>query len=220
MQIQQNALGESYVAFGKHQLLTNEQAKKLDRQQRVDRITADMQKVGFRHESVSPIFDSVSVSILSIFRNQKNLLKKYQTIVDNHKDVMSFIVANKDKSPAELKAEAARFDKLHINSTEKISVKLKQYQQANIGIQAENARLAAELLLQGAKLAIILKDNLEEMLKLEGIAMLINAHKTNKGYELAQARIHMSNVANDFISEQKAVLDITKEIQKILDTKL
>ena len=161
-----------------------------------------------------------STSILSIFRNQKNLLKKYQTIVDNHKDVMSFIVANKDKSPAELKAEAARFDKLHINSKEKISVKLKQYQQANTGIQAENARLAAELLLQGAKLAIILKDNLEEMLKLEGIAMLINAHKTNKGYELAQARIHMSNVANDFISEQKAVLDITKEIQKILDTKL
>ncbi len=220
MQTQVNQFGESFVAFGEHQLLTKEQARKLDRDQRVTRIDNDMKKVGFRHHAVSPIFDSVSQAILSVFRNQRSLLKKYKILVDNHRDVMSFVMANKDKTPQELKIEAERFDRRHSNNKEKIATKLKEYQAASNSIQAENARLAAELVLLGARLSLILRDNFEEMLKLEGIAMLLNAHRTNQGFELAQARIHMTRVANEFIEEEKSVIEITKEIQKILDTKL
>lgn len=227
--------GETYVSFNNSKLLSKEQAKLLKREERASRIQTDMTQVGFKYERVSPLFDGINYSVLSIFKNQFELLGKYKTLVDNHKDVMSFVNANKDKSPDELKAEARRLDTLiqqrlenegNANSNKtsvpyvSIASKMKQYQQATTGIQAENAKLAAELLIQGVRLAAILRDNTEEILGVEGIAMLLNAHRLHQQMKLVEARLHMSAIANEFIDDEKAVIDITKEIQKIIDEQI
>lgn len=220
------ANGESYVAFNDKKLLSKEQAKLLDRDLRASRIKRDMKAVGFEFDSVSPLFDGINYSILKIFKNQYELLDRYKTLVDNHKDVMSFINANKDKSPAELLAEAKRLDAQLTKSLspgkkhKSIVKKMKEYQIATASIYAENTRLAAELLLQGVRMAAILRDNFEEVIGVEGIAMLLNAAKLHKQSKLAEARLHMSAVANEFIDDEKAVIDITKEIQKIIDQQI
>lgn len=218
--------GESYVAFNQQKLITKEQAKLLKRDKRATVIKKDMDKVGFTISRVSPVFDGINYAALSVFRNQYELLEKYQTLVNNHKDVMSFINANKEKSAKELSEEAKRLDKVLKAQTPKgteyvpITKKLKQYQIATAQIYAENGRLAAELLIQSVRLAAILRNNFEDIIGAEAIAMLLNANRIAKQSQLTKARLHMSAVANEFIDDEKAVIDITKEIQKIIDEKI
>lgn len=218
--------GEHYVAFKNKKLISKERAKLLKREKRASVIQRDMKKVGFSVQPVSPVFDSINYSVLSIFRNQFELLEEYQTLVDNHKDVMSFINANEGKSAKELLEEAKRLDeqlkKQHDSDEKYVSIaeKMKRYQMATGRIYIENGRLAAELLVQGVRLAAVLQNNLEEIIGMEGFAMLLNAHKVAEQSQLTKARMHMSAVANEFIDDEKAVIDITKEIQKIIDNEI
>lgn len=216
----QGGLAGNYVSYNKLKIITKEDAQSLPREQRWTRIAQDMKAVGFKTESVSHLVDGFSNSVVSIYRNQYELLEKYTKIVDNHKDVMSFIHANKGKSKSELKAEAKRFDDLALNENDKIGPKLKEYKNATDDIQKENIRLAGELLLQSGKLVVIFKDNTEELLKAEALTMLLKLGKLQDAYKAAEVRIHLATLANDFIDDEKATLEITKQIQDILNEKL
>ena len=211
--------GRQYIAFQELEVLTDEEAKTLPRNERSQRIRADMENIGFDIPSVSILIDSVSEAVLSVFHNQYELLTRYTTVVDNHKDVMSFIHANKGKSKEELKAEAQRFDRLAETQEQKIGPKLEAYRQANDEIQKENLMLAGKLLVQGGRFLTVFQSS-EEMQGAELLSMLLNANKIDDAYELAEIRIHLATIANEFISDEKAVLEITKQIQDILDDKL
>ena len=218
--VPQGGIGANYVSYNNLKIITEKEAEALTRDERSNRIEKDMKAVGFQTVRVSPLVDGFSDSVVSIYRNQYKLIQKYKVVVDNHKDVMSFIHANKGKSSKELKLEAERFDQLALNESEKIAPKLKQYKQANDDIQKENLKLAGELLLHSGKLALIFKDNAEQMLRAEAMLMLANLGKVQKAYKAAEVRIHLAKLANDFIDQEKAVLDITKQIQEILNEKL
>lgn len=217
---QTDALGNQFVGFGEHQILTEEQAKKLPREERLARIAEDIKKVGYKSVQVSNLMDTVTESILSIFKNQSELLSRYAVIVDDHKDVMSFIYANQGKSKAELAIEAKRFDRLAQHDRQKIAPKLKRYKRANDEIQRQNTILAGELIIQSVRLASFFQENSEELLGADALTMLLNAGKISEAYKLAEIRLHLASIANDFIQDEKAVLEITKKIQEILDEKL
>ena len=212
--------GNQFIAYQGAKVITAEEAKELPRALRSSRIQADMENIGFDTPDVSILIDSVSNSILSVFENQYALLTRYTTIVDNHKDVMSFIHANKGKSKDELQAEAERFDRMATSQAQKIGPKLEAYRRANDDIQKENIKLAGELLVQSGRFISVFKDNNEALQSTEVLVMLLNAGKINDAYELAEIRIHLATIANEFIDDEKAVLEITKQIQEILDEKL
>jgi hypothetical protein len=220
MTTQTDEMGNNFVGYKSVKVVTSEEAKMMPRAARSFRIMSDMEQVGFEHVYVSTVIDSVSISIASVYENQYALMQKYQTIVDNHRDVMSFIQANQNKSAAELEQEIRKFDAMAQSPSERIGPKIKQYQMANEQIQAENIKLAKELAIQAGKLAMVFKDNSDAILGLEGVTMLLNAGKMDDAYDLAEVRIHLSGVANDFISDEKAVLEVTKQIQSVLETKL
>ncbi|MBU2880339.1 hypothetical protein KO525_00060 [Psychrosphaera sp. B3R10] len=217
---QTDALGNSFVGFGEHQIVTEEEAKKLPRGERLTRISIDMQNIGFKKVKVSNLMDSVTESILSIFENQYELLSRYTLIVDDHKDVTSFIYANEGKSSEELAEEVRRFDMMAETEDQKIGPKLQRYRTANDEIQKQNTILAGELVKQTVRLASFFQENSEELLGADALTMLLNAGKISEAYNLAEIRIHMASIANDFIDDEKAVLEITKKIQEILDEKL
>mgnify|MGYP006903652391 FL=1 len=212
--------GNHFVQYNELKLLTAKEAKALPREARSRRIRQEMKSVGFDSVNVSTIIDSVSDAVLSIFENQYELLSRYKTIVDNHKDVMSFIHANEGKSKKELKAEAERFDRLAERPEHKIGPKMKAYQKATDEIMVENIKLGGLLLYQTARLASVFMDNADEIRGAEALAMLLNAGKIDDAYKLAEIRLHLAKIANDFIADEKAVLEITKQIQDILDEKL
>lgn len=215
-----DGLGNQFIAFNDVKVITQKEAKSLERDDRSVRIKSDMESIGFRRVKVSTIIDSLSDTVLSIYKNQYELLQRYSTIVDNHRDVMSFINANKDKNKTELRKEAERFDQLAVKQEEKIGPKLAAYQTANKEIQRENLKLAGELLKQTATLVTVFRNSTDEMKGAEALAILLNAGKINDAYKLAEIRIHLATVANDFIDDEKAVIEITKQIQEILDEKL
>lgn len=217
---QTDEFGNNFVGFNEHKILTEEQAKIMPRAERMRRISDDMKKVGFKRVKVSKLMDSVTVSILSVFENQFALLSRYAEITDHHKDVMSFIHANKDKNKAELAAEVKRFDATAKTNKQKIGPKLKRYKQANEEIQKQNTILAAELIKQSIQLASFFQDNSEQLLGADALTMLLNAGNISEAYNLAEIRIHLASIANDFIEDERAVLEITKKIQEILDEKL
>lgn len=212
--------GNSFVQFNKMRLVSEQAAKELDRETRSARVAEDMEKVGFESVQVSALIDSVSETVLGIYKNQYELLKRYSIVVDNHRDVMSFVTANKGKSKKELQQEAKRFDAMALDDSEKIAPKLQQYKQANDEIQRENLKLAGELLKQGIIVAHFFTDNSDELLNTEALSILMNMGKIKKAYDLSKVRLHLASVANDFIKDEKAVLEITKQIQDILNDKL
>ncbi len=215
-----DANGHSYVEFGDKKLLSLEQAKKLPRDERMKRIEQDMKKIPARIKSVSPIYDRVNYAILSVFNNQKALFKEYKVLVDEHKDVMSFIKAHEGKSEQEILELARQYDRDVVNTDQRVSLKLRRYQRATDKIQLENVRLAGELLIQATAITLMLKDNFQEMLEQESVMMILQIGRLNKALQNMNARLHMAKVANEFIEDEKAVLDITKQLQKIIDNQL
>jgi hypothetical protein len=43
--------------------------------------------------------------------------------------------------------------------------------------------------------------------------MLMNANKIGEAYKLAEIRLHLAKVANEFIEDEKAIIDIAKQLQ-------
>jgi len=218
-----NSGGKDHVMYNDHKLLSEQAAKALPREQRLDTINEQMKAVGYRRIRVSHVFDSFTETVLGIFENQHKLMKQYKTLLDNHKDVMSFLMANKCKSDRELQQEINRFDAKITNPSEKIGPKIKAYEKASDKIWSANAKLTLQISAQALRLGVILyqANNREKddpnALVLDVLTMLASANKTKRAYDLAEARLHLAKLANDFIQDEKAIIDISKELQKYQD---
>lgn len=212
-----------FIAFNGHNLLSEESAKALPRTERLSTITANMTSVGFRRFKVSYLFDKYSDTVLGIFENQFELMEQHKTLLDNHKDVMSFLMANQQKNDKELQQEIERFDSTIIEQDHKIAPKIKSYQKASDKIWQENAKLTAQIAVQALELGLVIYQASQTEEGVEGLVMgnllemMLSANKLNKASELAKVRLHLAKVANDFIKDEQAIIDISKRLQAYQD---
>lgn len=201
------------IEFNKHKIVSKFNAKLLPREQRLFRINNDMKKVGFKKVSVSQVFNAFSESVLSIFKHQHNIINEHKTLLDNHRDVLSFLMANKDKDDVQLQQAISDFDQLAQTEQDKIGPKIKAYENASDKIWQENVKLSLLITEQTIKLAHVIHKQGEDLVGIQGISMLMNANKISEAYELAEIRLHLAKVANEFIEDEKAIIDIAKQLQ-------
>lgn len=212
-----------FVAFNGQNLLSEKSAKALPRSERLGTISANMKTVGFQRVKVSYLFDKYSDTVLGIFENQHELMEEHKTLLDNHKDVMSFLMANQDKSDQELQLEIERFDGTIDEEQDKIAPKIEAYQQASSRIWQENAKLTAQIAVQALELSFVIyqasqsEDGVEGLVIGNLLEMMLAANKLNKASELAKIRLHLSKLANDFIKDEQAIIDISKRLQEYQD---
>lgn len=205
------------IQFNKHKIVSEFVAKSLPREERLKRISSDIQKVGFKKIRVSGVFDTFSDSALSIFKHQNNIMTEHKTMLDNHRDVLSFLMANQGKDKSQLAQAISDFDKTAKNEQEKIGPKIKEYERASEKISNENTKLTALITEQTLKLAHIIYSQGDDLLGVQGIQMLFNASKVSEAYNLAEIRLHLAKVANEFINDEKAIIDIAKQLQSLQD---
>jgi hypothetical protein len=205
------------IQFQNYKVISQFNAKLLPREQRLARITNDMKKVGFKRPKVSQVFDTFSDSVLSIFKHQKNIMNEHKTLLDNHRDVLSFLMANKDKNKTQLHKAISDFDKTAKNEQEKIAPKIQAYEKASDKIWQENLKLSLLITEQTLKLAHVIYQQGDDLAGIQGIQMLFNASKINDAYNLAEIRLHLAKVANEFIDDEKAIIDISKQLQTLQD---
>ena len=208
-----------FINYQGNDILTEGNAKALPRNERLNAITKDMSKVGFQRTKVSYIFDAFSDSVLSIYRNQFELMKEHKALLDNHKDVMSFLMANKGKDDDELKQAIAQFDAGADSEEHKIGPKIQSYEAASDRIWKENAKLTLEISAQALELGVVIYNStkgskkLEDFIAADLLSMLASANKINEAYKLAEIRLHLSKLANNFIEDEQAIIDISKRLQ-------
>jgi len=203
------------VTFKNHKIISEFNAKLLPREQRLARITSDMKKIGHNRPRVSQVFDTFSDSVLNIFKHQQNIINEHKTLLDNHRDVLSFLMANKDKDKTQLQQAINDFDKTAKNEQEKIAPKIKAYEKASDKIWQENVKLSLLITAQTLKLTHIIYTQGEDLMGAQGIQMLFNANKISDAYNLAEIRLHLAKVANEFIEDEKAIIDISKQLQSL-----
>jgi len=96
-----------------------------------DNLITKMDDAGYAFNKINnPIFDEIGDTMAIQFKRQKTLLVSYRTKLKDHKDVASFLNANKGKSQNELKEEIMRFDSKAANESEKIAPKIKDFENA------------------------------------------------------------------------------------------
>lgn len=233
-----------YLSFKGQSVLSQSDAKTLPREARIQAIATEMKKVGFTSPKVSYLFDKYSDTVLKIYSHQFELMNEYKALLDNHKDVTSFLKANEDKDKTELALAAEEFDLGASNNDEKIGPKLARYEAATEKIWQENAKLSLQIAAQAAELGAVFytlhrsdrkrkeqkaeqeannpskkqqKDdelsNLQKFVTAELFSMLSSANRTYDAYKLAEIRLHLAKVANEFITDEQAVIDISKQLQ-------
>ncbi|NVK24806.1 MAG: hypothetical protein HWE10_07745 [Gammaproteobacteria bacterium] len=214
---------ENFVQYNDQNILSEDSAKALPRTERLETITKQMKQVGFSHTRVSYLFDKYSSTVLGIFENQYQLMKEHKTLLDNHKDVMSFLMANQGKSKSELQQEIERFDQLVKLERDKIAPKIKAYEKASDKIWRENAKLTAQIAVQALELSLFIyqasqtDEGVGELLMVNMLEMMFAANKLNQPAKLAKIRLHLAKLANDFIEDEQAIIDISKRLQEYQD---
>lgn len=205
------------ISYQNHKIVSKQIAKSLPREQRLARITQDIQKVGFKKVYISGVFDTISSSALNIFKHQYRVMGEHKKLLDLHRDVLSFLMANQDKNQQQLNQAVADFDSTASKESEKIGPKIRAYQQASDKIWQENFKLSMLIAEQAIKLAYIIHSQGDELFGVQGIQMLLNADKLSEAYNLAEIRLHLAKVANEFIEDEKAIIDIAKQLQSLQD---
>ena len=214
-----------------------------------------MQKIGFTSPNVSYLFDQYSDTVLNIYSNQFELMTEYKSLLDNHKDVTSFLMANQGKSEQEIQQAVIDFDAGAKSEEQKIGPKLSRYEAATSEIWQENAKLSLQIAAQALELGAVLytlnrqdqkakehnkkleleaqkaqsdpnyqptkkreerknENSLQSFLAADLFSMLSSANRTYEAYKLAEVRLHLAKVANDFIKDEQAVIDISKQLQQ------
>lgn len=196
-------------------VLTEEQIAKMDRDEYTSFVMTEMEKVGFEIISISPVMDKVSISINEVFERQYKVLDEYRTIADSHRDVQSFLYANHGKSKEELQAAIIEFDGSAEKEEDKIGPRITAYNEANDKIFAANVELAIQIGLQAAELGLMVANNADQLLGVEGISLLLGADKIGSVYSAAETRIDLAQRANAMIEQDQAVVQIAAELQTL-----
>ncbi|WP_016954697.1 hypothetical protein [Catenovulum agarivorans] len=196
-----------------YQIITPEAFATLERAEKETRLKQDMDTLGFGVLNISNTFNKVQQTALVYAKQQYDLIESYNTLALNHRDVQSFLRANQGKSEKELSLAIAEFDKGAKKPSEKIAPKIKAYEKANQQIFNKNAELTAIITLQVLELGTVVLDDPSQFLKMEGLLLLANYYKVEKASSILMDRLTLAQHANTLIADDKALIDITKQIQ-------
>lgn len=210
--IQPNKHGK--ISYKGHDIASEKHIASLEREAKLDRLITDCKIVGYDLIHVSLLVDPVSDTIMNLFKNQCRLMNQYRVMLDNHRDVTSFLIANQGKTEQQINEEVARFDSLAATESERIGPKMKAYQQASDRVWRENVKLGGHIAKNSVILAALFHDNFEELLGQESIKTLLSGKRLFDAYDLAEIRLHIAKLANDFIEDEKAIIAISKELQR------
>ncbi|WP_143870744.1 hypothetical protein [Catenovulum sediminis] len=197
-----------------YQIVSNEEFSTLDRSQRQSRLQTDIETLGFGIIDITPTFNKVQHTAMVYTKQQFELVDTYSTIAANHRDVQSFLKANEGKSKEELAKAIKAFDKTAKNNSQKIGPKLKAYEAANQKVFNANAELTAVIALQVIEIGSVLTRNPDKFLQAEGLSLLANFYKLEKASSILMDRLTLAQHANSMIANDKAIIDITKQIQE------
>ena len=197
-----------------YQIITPEAFSSLDRAEKEVRLKQDMDTLGFGVLNISQTFNKVQQTALVYAKQQYDLIESYNTLAVNHRDVQSFLRANHGKNEQQLSQAVAEFDKGAKKQSEKIAPKIKAYEKANQQIFNKNAELTAIITLQLLELGTVILDDPSQFLKMEGLLLLANYYKVEKASSILMDRLTLAQHANSLIADDKALIDITKQIQQ------
>ncbi|EWH08234.1 hypothetical protein DS2_18363 [Catenovulum agarivorans DS-2] len=197
-----------------YKIITPEEFANLPRADKQNRIKQDMDTLGFGILDISQTFNKVQQTALVYAKQQYDLIENYNTLALNHRDVQSFLYANQGKDEQALATAIAEFDKSAAKPSEKIGPKIAAYEKANKKIFNKNAELTAIISLQILELGTVVMDDPSQFLKMEGLLLLANYYKVEKASSILMDRLTLAQHANSLIADDKALIDITKQIQQ------
>lgn len=186
----------------------------LDRAAREAAIKKDIQLMGTAIFNISPTINTIQQTTSLYALEQYNLVKSYSQLAKNHRDVQSFLMANEGKTDAQIAQAIKEFDQSATNADEKIGDKIKAYEKANQKIFNANARLTAAIALQFATVTAALSQDSSLYWRNEGFHVLANLGKIHKASQLMIDRLTVAKNANQMIADDKAVIEITRQIQQ------
>lgn len=186
----------------------------LDRAAREAAIKKDIQLMGTAIFNISPTINTIQQTTSLYALEQYNLVNSYSQLAKNHRDVQSFLMANEGKTDAQIAQAIKEFDQSATNADEKIGDKIKAYEKANQTIFNANARLTAAIALQFATVTAALSQDSSLYWRNEGFHVLANLGKIHKASQLMIDRLTVAKNANQMIADDKAVIEITRQIQQ------
>ncbi|QIZ78380.1 hypothetical protein [Ferrimonas lipolytica] len=195
--------------------LSNEQIATMDRFEYTEMVRAEMEAVGFEVTPVHSVLDRGTESVNEVFKHQYELMSEYRTIAENHRDVQSFLHANKDKDAAGLEAAILAFDAQAKTQEEKIAPRLAAYEAANDKIFAKNVELAIEIAEQAYVLSQLMSGGYSQFLTAETATSFTKVGAIKTEWSNIQTRVDLAQKANELIEQDQAVVEIAKQMQTI-----
>ncbi|MBB1464569.1 hypothetical protein H5300_14735 [Vibrio sp. SG41-7] len=130
----------------------------VDREALSKELTQKCQELGTEFTPVSFAVDKASKIMVSLQERQCSVFNDYRMLASKHGDVAGFLAVNADKSDEELRVAMSEFDEGKA-ADKKITPKVDAYNSASAGIFDKNVKLAAEIAVEVAELAIIASEN-------------------------------------------------------------
>jgi hypothetical protein len=208
----------------------------VDRAEMSKSLTQNCTELGSDYTAVSYAVDKASKMMVSIQERQCSVFGDYRTLTSKHGDVAGFLAVNADKSDEELLVAMNEFDEGKPKS-KKIRPQVEAYKNASDAIFEKNVKLATDITLQAAEIAIIASQNAVAIAQESGMAGLTNlfAAASNESkeegeeketvpvveaYNELEARSLLAYDANTLISMDKNTIEQLENLDKVLEEKV
>ncbi|WP_017443951.1 hypothetical protein [Gayadomonas joobiniege] len=213
-------LEENMILANEHQVTAPEDFSELSRDEREQVLEKDIEAMGTAIFDISSTFNKIQQSTSLYAREQYQLVSRYSEIARYHRDVQSFLKANEGKSKEEIAQAVKQFDQGARTKAEKIGPKLAAYEKANQKIFSSNAKLTALIGLQVTEVAAAISRDASVFWANEGTQMLLNLGKLQKASQLMLNRLTVAENANQLIADDKALIEVTQQIQQQQDARI
>lgn len=207
-----------------------------DRAELSKQLTQDCKEMGSDYTPVSYAVDKVSKVMVSIQERQCKVFGNYRTLAAKHGDVAGFLAVNAEMSDEELLAAMNKFDEGK-PANKQIRPQVEAYKKASDSIFNENVKLAADIALQAAEIAIIASNNAQAIAHdtlLGGVSNMLTAASNEakedgeakkevpvvEAYNELKARSVLALDANHLISMDQNTIEQLENLDKVLAEKV
>ncbi|GAL02489.1 hypothetical protein JCM19237_5382 [Photobacterium aphoticum] len=217
-------------------LMDGQTSATADRAEMTKELAKTCAELGSDYTTVSYAVDKASKVMVSIQERQCSVFGDYRTLASKHADVAGFLAINADKSDEELLVAMNEFD-ADKPANKKIRPQVEAYKNASDAIFDKNVKLAADLALQAAEIAIIASQNATAIAHdtaNQGIGNLLTALSNESkeegekkevvpvvaAYHELKARSTLAYDANTLISMDQNTIEQLENLDKVLAEKV
>ena len=207
---------------------SDEEKASMDRFQYMNHVTAQMDELGYDKVTVLPGADEFFNIAASIAERQVKVMQEYRTQAENHADVQAFLYAHRESTPEQLKLAIVEFDATAPSEDQKIAAKIAAYNAALESVREANAKLLAEIVLEGGKAAYILaqyNSDIAQAMALSSLGGLMGGGEqtpqNNVFLALERAKDHLAlaTEASELISIDEETIEAINALQTELEAK-